>query len=85
MYPNEENKIVVPITKRIKIIMGILVSLISMMNFDYKENSGKKAFLRNPKHEYRLSEWGEHDCSANNEKNGDYYEYQNLSHFTDEL
>ena len=24
----------------------------------------RKAFLANPKHQYRISQWGEHDCSA---------------------
>ena len=43
-----------------------------------------KAFVANPKHQYRASQWGEHDCSAHNEKNGDYNEYPSLSHFTDE-
>ena len=45
----------------------------------------RKAFLANPKHEYDISQWGEHDCSANNKKNGDYYGYKSLSHFMDEL
>ena len=34
-----------------------------------------KAFLANPKHQYRASQWGEHDCS------GDYNEYPSVSHF----
>ena len=55
MYPNEENKIVVPITKGIGIVMSIQVCLISRINFDYKENAGKKAFLANPKHQYYVS------------------------------
>ena len=42
----------------------------------------RKAFLVNPKHEYLVSQRGEHDCSAHNKKNGDYYEYPRLSHFT---
>ena len=24
----------------------------------------RKAFFANPKHQYRVSQWGEHDCSA---------------------
>ena len=80
-----ENMIVVPITKRMEIIMGIQVCLISRINFDYKENGGKKAFLANPKHQYHVSQCGEHDCSAHNEKNGDYNEYPSLSHFTNQL
>ena len=50
MYPNAENMIVVPLTKRVEIIMSIQVCLLSRMNFDYKENNGKKAFLANPKY-----------------------------------
>ena len=48
VYPNVENMIAKPITKRMEIVMGIQVNLISWMNFDCKENSGKKAFLANP-------------------------------------
>ena len=40
-----------------------------------------KAFLPNPKHQYCVSQCGEHSFSANNEKNGDYNEYPSLSHF----
>ena len=42
-----------------------------------------KAFLANPKHQDHVSQCGKHDCSANNKKK-DYYEYPNLSHFTNE-
>ena len=45
----------------------------------------RKAFLENPKYQYRLYQCGKHDCSANNKKNGDYNEYPSLSHFTNEL
>ena len=41
-----ENIIVMPITKTMEIIMSIQVCIISRMNFDYKENGGKKAFLQ---------------------------------------
>ena len=54
------------------------------MDFDYKENGEKKTFVANPKHQYHVSQSGEHDCSANNRRNGDYYEYLRLSHFMDE-
>ena len=40
MYPNVENKIVTPISKRVEIIISIHVCLISWINFDYKENGG---------------------------------------------
>ena len=85
MYPNAQNMIAVPLTKRIEIIIGIQVWLFSWMNFDFKENGGKKGFLANPKHQCHVSQCGEHGCSANNKKNGDYYEYPSLSLFMDKL
>ena len=59
------------------------ICLISRMNFDYKVNGEKEAFNANPKHQYCASQWGEHDCSANNKKNRDYYEHLSFFHFTD--
>ena len=44
MYPNEVNKIVVSLTKRMEIITSIQVRINSWMNYDYKENGGKKSF-----------------------------------------
>ena len=44
----------------------------------------RKAFLASPKHQYRVSQYGEYDYSAHNEKNGDYSEYPSLFHFMDE-
>ena len=44
----------------------------------------RKAFLANSKHQYRVSQCGEHDCNAHNEKNEDYYEYPSLTLFMDE-
>ena len=85
VYPLMEKTIALPVTKRIKIVMGIQVCLISWLNFDYKENGRKKAFPTNSKHQCRVSQYGEHDCCANNNKNGDYYVHPSLSHFTDEL
>ena len=74
--PKHQNRVsqngehdLVPITKRMEIIMSIQVCLISRMNFHYKENGGKKAFLANAKHQFHVSQCGEHDCSANNKKN----------------
>ena len=55
------------------------------MNFGYKENGGKEAFLVNPKHQYRVSQCGEHDYHAKNKTIRDYFEYPCLSHFMDEL
>ena len=44
---------------------------------------GRKVFLANPKHQDHVSQYGEHDCSANSKNNGDYYEYPSLFHFID--
>ena len=44
VYPNKENMIVMPIMKRMEIIMNIQDYLISKMNINYKGNGGKKAF-----------------------------------------
>ena len=77
--------IVAPITKRLVIVMGIQVCLISLMNFDCEENGGKKGLLANPQHQYHVSQCGERDCHASDKKNGDYFEYPSLSHFTEEL
>ena len=65
--------------------MGIQVCLIPWMNFDYKENGGKKAFPENLKHQYRVSQCEELDCVANRKRNGDYHVHPCLSHFTDEI
>ena len=78
VYPNVENVIVQPITKRIDIFLSIQVCLTSRMNFDYKENGGKKTFFANPKQQYRVSQCGEHHCRANSKKNRYYYEYPNF-------
>ena len=80
-----KNMVAMPITKTMEIIMGTQVCLISWMNFHYNENGGKKAFPANLKHQYRVSQCGEHDCCANNNKNGDYYVRASLCHFTDKL
>ena len=85
MHPNVENKIVMPITKAMEIIISIQVCLLSQMNLDFKDNGGKKAFPANPKRQYRVSYYGERDCNASNKKNGDCYGYPCLSHFMDEL
>ena len=44
-----------------------------------------KPFLANAKNHYHVSQYGEHDRSANNKKNGDYYEFPSLTYFTNEL
>ena len=84
MHPNVENMIVAPIIERMDIIMSIEVCLISRMNFDYKEMGERKAFFVYPKHKYRISQSGEHDCSAYNNTNGDCYGYRSLSHLMGE-
>ena len=43
----------------------------------------RKAFLANPKRQYLVSQWEEHDCSAHDKKNGDHYENPSLPHLTD--
>ena len=43
-----------------------------------------KAFLANPKRQYRVFQYGKQNCNANNKRYGDYYEYPSLSDFTDE-
>ena len=85
VYPNVENMILVPIAKGMEIIMSIQVLLISRMNNNYEENGGKKSFSCKPKASICVSQRKEHDCSAHNKKNGDYYKNPSLSHFTDEL
>ena len=75
----------VSIVKRIEIITSIQVCLILWMNFDYKENYGKKSFSCKSKALILCIHCGEHGCNANNKKNADYYEYPSLSLFTDEL
>ena len=40
----------------------------------------RKAFLTNPKDQYRVYQCGKPDCSVNNRKNEDYYGYPSLSH-----
>ena len=42
----------------------------------------RKAFPENPKQQYRVSEYGEHDCSAHNEKIGDDNGHPGLTHFS---
>ena len=59
--------------------------LFLQMTFDYKEIGENKDFPANPMHQYHVSQYGEHDCRANNKKNGYYYEYPSLSYFKDKL
>ena len=43
-----------------------------------------EVFLVDPTHQYCVSQWGERYCSANNKKDGDYFESPSLSHYMDE-
>ena len=45
----------------------------------------RNVFPADQTHQYRISQWGENDCIADNKKNGDYYEYRSLTHFTDKF
>ena len=65
--------------------MSFQVCFISQMNFDFEENGGKKTLLANPKRQCDVSQWEKHDCRAYNKKNGDYYEYLGLFHFSNKL
>ena len=84
MYPNIKNKIVVPTTKGMKIITSIEDCLIHGWTLVTRKMVERKAFLANPKHQYRVSQYGEHDFSAHSKKNDDYYAYQSFTHFLDE-
>ena len=50
----------------------------------YKEMMETKTFLAYPKHQYCVSQYGEHDCYGQNKVNREYYEYPRLSYFTNE-
>ena len=43
-----------------------------------------KGFHANPKHQYRVSQCGEHDFSGHNKEKGDYFEFPSLSYSSDE-
>ena len=45
----------------------------------------RNVVVATPKHQHPVSQCGEHDCSANNKKNGGCYECPSLSYFTNEL
>ena len=45
----------------------------------------RKAILAKPKHQYRVSQYGERDYSAYNKKNRDYCKNYHLSQLTDKL
>ena len=68
--------IVVPITKRIEIIMSINFVSFHGWTLIRRKIVEKKSFLANQKHQCHVSEWGAHDCSAHNKRNGDYCSIQ---------
>ena len=76
--------IVMPITKMMEIIVSIQVYLISQWTLIMRKKVERKAFRSNPKHQYHAFQWEEHDCGAQNKKNGDFYDYPSLSHFLEE-
>ena len=77
--------IVVPIWKRIEIFTSIQACLILQVNINYKENRRRNTFYCKSKASISCIQYGKRDSSANNKRNGDYYEYLTLPHFTDEL
>ena len=84
MYPNLENMTVVPITKRMEIIMNIQVCLISRMNNNYKGNGGKeKLYLQIQSIIIVYPNKVNMIIMPNHKNSGDYYKYLSLSHFAD--
>ena len=71
--------------KRIEIIISIQVYLISRITLIIMKMVKTKVVLANPTHQYHVSKYEEHDCYANNKKNGDRYGYPSLSYFTHKL
>ena len=68
-----------------EIITGIQVFLFHEWTLIISKMIERKAFLANPKYQYRVSQYREQNCSADNKRNGDYCEYPSLSHFMEEL
>ena len=44
-----------------------------------------RKLFANQNHQDHVSQYGEHDSSANDKNNGDSYEFPSLSHFKDEV
>ena len=65
------------------IIMSIQDCLLHGWMLVARKMVERNAFIANPKNEYHVSQWGEHDWSAHNKMNGDYYKYLSLSNFID--
>ena len=77
--------IVVLIRKRMEILTGVKIISFHGLTLITRKIGERKALLANPKLLYHVSQCREHDCSANNKMNGDYYEYLCFSHFMDKL
>ena len=75
--------IVVPITKRMDIIMSMQVCPISPININYEENNGEKLFLPNKNFNIIYPYMENMIVVPNHKKIGDYYENPSLTHFTD--
>ena len=74
VYPNVENMIIVPITKRMEIIIGIQVLLILRMNINFKEIGWKKKLLL--RNQSSISVYPNKEnmfMVPNNKKKEDYY------------
>ena len=54
------------------------------MKTNYKEMVEIIASVVNPKHQYRVSQCGEHDLVPITKKNRDYFEHPGLTHFMNE-
>ena len=75
----------VPITIRMEVIVTIQVCLISQITFDYKKNGGKKKnFLEIQSINIVYHNMENMIIVPITIRNGDYYEYQSLPHFTNE-
>ena len=82
---NKENKIIVPITKRMRLLWVYKFVSFHEWALIIRKMVDRKVFLANPKHQYRVSQYGEHDCRATNKMNGDYYGHPSLTHLMDKL
>ena len=72
-----------PITRRMKILWESKFNSFHQWTLIVRKMVKIKAFLANKKYQYRVSQWGDYDCRAPQQKNGDCYEYLSLFHFTD--
>ena len=85
VYPKEDNMIIVPITKRVEIILSTQVWLISRMGIKYKEMVERNFFLQIQRSNIVHPNVENMVVVPNHNRNGDYYENPSLSYFMDEL